>query len=110
GWRRRWRWFWGNHSRFPSPDLRQALRHSLIKLLFALQEGVESAKEHPRLRALDDAVIVRARDRDDLRAGDFSDGPGRDDGALALHQARHRGDGSEGTRIGQLDRATGKVV
>ena len=49
-------------------------------------------------------MIVRARDRDDLGARDIADRAGRDDGALALHQTRHRGDGAEGPGIGQLDR------
>ena len=94
-------------SRFPS---RQALRHSLVEPLFALQEGIEVSKKHPRLRALDDPVVVRAGDSDDLRAGDFADRPGRDDRALALHESRHGRDRTQRAGIGELDRAAAEVV
>ena len=55
-------------------------------------------------------MIVGARDRDDSRAGDFANGAGRNDRALALHQARHRGDRAQCSGIGQLHRATRKVI
>ena len=55
-------------------------------------------------------MIVRARDGDDLRAGDIADRAGRDDRALAFHQARDRGDGAKGARVRELDRAAGEVI
>src|SRR6266436_1858832 len=57
----------------------QALRHCLIKLLLSLQEGIKVSEKHPRLRALNDSVVVRAGDGDDFRAGDFANRAGRDD-------------------------------
>src|SRR6266498_5509471 len=62
----------------PASRVSQALRHSLIELLFSLQEGVQVPEKHSRFCSLNDAMVVRARDRDDLRARDIADGPGRD--------------------------------
>src|SRR6266516_7384315 len=86
---------------------REALSHSLIKPLLALQETVKVPKEHAGFGSLDDAVIVCAGDRDDLGAGDIADRPRRDDRALALHQAGDRGDGAERAGVGELDRPAG---
>ena len=68
------------------------------------------SKKHPRLRALDDPVVVRAGDSDDLRAGDFADRPGRDDRALALYESRHGRDRTQRAGIGELDRAAREVI
>ena len=103
-----------NVSRFPFlvSRLPQALLHSLVKPLLSLQKGVEGSEKHPRLRALNDPVIVRARDRDDLRAppGDLADGAGRDDRALALHETRDRRHGAQRAGVRQLNRATSEIV
>jgi len=100
--------------RFPFPVLvsrfTKALRHSLIKPFLSLEEGIQVPEKHPGLRAMDDPVIVGARDRDDLRAGDLANRPRGDDRALALHEARYGRDGAEGAGIGQLDSAARKVV
>ncbi len=55
-------------------------------------------------------MIVGARDRNDLRAGDIADRTRRDDRALAFHEAGDRGDGAECAGVGELDRAAGEVV
>ena len=87
-----------------------ALRNSLVKPFLTLQERVESAQEHSGFSSLNDPMVVRAGDGDDFRGGDFANRSRRDDRALALHQARHRGDRAECAGIGQLNRAAGKVV
>src|SRR6266487_1381486 len=55
-------------------------------------------------------MVVRARDRDDLGARNISDGPGRDDRSLALHQAGDGGDGAQRAGIGELHRPAGEDV
>ena len=88
----------------------RALGNLLVKPFLSLQQGIERAEKHPGLGALDDAMVVRAGDRDDLRARDVADGARRDDRALALHEPRHRRHGAQCPGVRQLDRAAGEVV
>ena len=44
----------------------EALGDELVEALVALEQAVHRREERPRLRALDDAVVVGARDRHDL--------------------------------------------
>ena len=89
----------------------------VVEAVLAEQQLVDPLQEQPRLGALDDAVVVGARDRDDLgdaerrqvaavgalELGRVVDGADADDDALAGHQARHRLHRADGARVGQCD-------
>src|SRR5204862_957146 len=97
-------------SLLPAPNCVHAFSDQLVEPFLALQQGIEGAEKHPRLRPLDDPVVVGARDRDDFRAGDIADRTGRDDRALAFHEAWNRCHGAERAGIGELDGAAREVV
>ncbi len=83
----------------------------LVELVLALQVLLDDLQELAGLGALDDAMVVRRRHRHhllgaDLRAdraeaGRVADRAGGDDRALAVHQARDRGDGADAARVGE---------
>ncbi len=107
------RGFHGNHvSRFPFPASRQAqaLHDPLIEAIFALQQPLDPLQEPPRLRTLDYAVVVGARDCHHLGGADLADRARGDDRALALHQARHRGDRAESAGVRERDGGAGEIV
>src|ERR1700704_1866673 len=83
----------------PSPLQSKALEHLTVEVVVALKQPVEPPQEHPRLRPLDDAVVVGRGDRHDLHTPDRADRAGRDDRALALHEAWYRGDGHDRDRV-----------
>ena len=99
----------GCYAQCPTPHA-HALEHALVELIFAVEQRLELAQKHPRLSALDDAVVVGARDRDELRATRLANGAGRDDRGLAPHQARHGGNGADGPGVREGDRAAREVV
>src|SRR5207253_4353040 len=57
-----------HRSRLPAPASRQsqALDHRAVEVLLTLQQALDPSQEHPRLSALDDAVVIGARERHDL--------------------------------------------
>ncbi len=81
----------------------EALEHVLVEVVLAEQQLVHPLQEHAALGTLDDAVVVRAGDRDDLadaerterslvgalELGGIVDRADADDHALAGHQPRH---------------------
>ena len=89
----------------------------LIEVVVAEQQLVDALQEESGLRALDDAVVVGARDGDDLGHAELGEGgavgalelcrvvdrPDTDDDPLAGHQAGHGLDGSDRARIRQRD-------
>ena len=89
--------------------------HVVVEAVLAEQQLVHPLQEHAALGALDDAVVVRARDRDDLadaeraevravgalELGRVVDAPDADDDALARHQPRHALDGADGAGVGE---------
>ena len=95
----------------------------LVPEVVGEQHFVDGAQEVAGLRALDDAVVVGRRQRDQLADAQFRDALlaralelGRvlhradaDDGALAGHQPRHRVHGADGAGVGQRDRHAGEV-
>ena len=96
--------------------------HRVEEALLAEQELVDAVEEHPRLRTLDDAVVVGRGQRDDLadaqlgqRArvggrvlGGVGDGPDAEDGGLTGHQPRDGVDRADGAGVGQRDRPAGE--
>ena len=95
-----------------------------VEVVLAEQQLVHAAEELAALGALDDAMVVGARERDDLadadlgerlrvgafeldRVGDRADA---DDRALARHQARHRVHRADRARVGDRHRRAGEVV
>ena len=76
-----------------------------IESVTSLEEVVDSTQEGPGLRALNDAVIVRAGDRHDPRASHIPDGPGGDDRSLSPHEPGNRSGGSERAGVGKRDGA-----
>ena len=82
------------------------------------EQLVHLLEELARAGALDDAVVVRARERDRLadrelverllaralELGGVLERAGADDAALALHEARHRVHGADAAGVGQRDR------
>src|SRR5438093_9821011 len=50
----------------PRPPRSTLFPYTTLFRSFALQQAIEAPQKHPRLRALDDAVVVGARDRHDL--------------------------------------------
>ncbi len=87
----------------------------VVEAVLTEQQLVDPLEEQPRLGTLDDAVVVGARDGDDLgdaerrqvaavgalELGRVVDGADADDDALAGHQARHRLHGADGAGVGQ---------
>ena len=87
----------------------------VVEAVLAEQQLVDPLEEQPRLGTLDDAVVVGARDGDDLgdaerrqvaavgalELGRVVDGADADDDALAGHQARHRLHRADGAGVGQ---------
>ena len=88
------------------------------------QQLVHSLEEQAGLGALDDAVVVGRRDRDDLRHAQIGeralvgrlvlgrevDRADPDDDALPRHQPRHGLHGADRARVGQRDRRALEVV
>ena len=52
----------------------EALEHVLVEAVLAEQQLVDPLQEHAALGALDDAVVVRAGDRDDLADAERTEG------------------------------------
>ena len=87
----------------------------VVEAVLAEQQLVHALQEQPALGALDDAVVVRAGDRDDLadaeraevgavgalELGRVVDAPDADDHALARHQPRHALHGADRAGVGQ---------
>ena len=102
----------------------EALEHCFVEAVLAEQQLVHALQEHAALGALDDAVVVRAGDRDDLADAERAEGPlvgalelGRvvdgadaDDHALAGHQPRHALDRADRAGVGQRDRGALEVA
>ena len=96
----------------------------VVEAVLAEQQLVDALEELAGLRALDDAVVVRRRQRHHLADGVARDRllggalPLRwvlhradaDDRALAPHQARHRVVGADRARVGQRDRRALEVL
>ena len=95
----------------------EALEDLVVEPVVTQQQLVDPLQEQAALRALDDAVVVRAGDHDDLADADGAEGAlvgalelGRvvdradthDDG-LAGHQPRHALDRADGARVGEAD-------
>ena len=89
----------------------------VVEPVLAEQQFVHALEERSRLGALDDAVVVRAGDRDDLahaeraevatvgalELGRVVDAADADDHALPGHQARHRLDRADRAGVGERD-------
>ncbi len=100
------------------------LEEDLVVEVVGEQQLVDGAQEVAGLRALDDAVVVGRRQRDQLADAQLGDAflagalelgrvlhrAGADDRALARHQPRHRVHGADGAGVGQRDRHTGEVL
>ena len=101
-----------NVSRLPCPDSResQTLEYRTVEVVLSLQQALEPAQEESRLRALDDAVVVSARERHHLRRADLADGAGGDDRALALQEPRDGSERAERAGVGEGDGGPGEVV
>ncbi len=98
--------------------------HALVEVIFALQQQLDAAQEGARLGPLDHPVVVgrgqhhRLRDAElaqPLRRGVLplrrvGDRAGGDDRALPAHQAGHRGNGADPTRVGQRDVGALEVI
>ena len=96
----------------------------LVEAVLALEQLLDAAQEGARLGALDHPVVVGRGQRHHLRdaelpqplrrgvrpLGRVGDRAGGDDRALALHQARDRGDGADPARVGQRDVGALEVV
>ena len=91
--------------------------HVVVEAVLAEQQLVDPLQEQAALGALDDAVVVGARDRDDLadaeraevgavgalELGRVVDRADADDDALAGHQPGHALDGADGAGVGERD-------
>ena len=109
------------HRLVRDPQRREDL---VVEVVLAEQQLVDAAQEVAGLRALDDPVVVRRGQRQDLGdrvarqrllrgalpLGRVFDRPDPDDGALALHQSRDRVDGADRARVGEADGGAGEVV
>ena len=98
--------------------------HVFVEVVFAEQQLVHPLEEQPRLGALDDAVVVGARDRDDLadaeraevapvgplELGRIVDAADADDHGLAGHQPWHRLDGADTAGVGEADVGALEIV
>ncbi len=103
---------------------RERCEDRVVEAVVALQELVDAAQVFAGLRALNDAMIVRAGHLHDLRYAQLlqrrfvrtgesrriADRAGRKDRALPRHQARYRCDGADAARIGQCKRGTLQIV
>ena len=88
-----------------------------VEVVVAEKEPVHASEEFAGLRALDDAVVVRRREGEDLGDGIARDGlggcalplgrvvhrPDTDDAALAVHEPGHRVVRADGAGIGEGD-------
>ena len=93
---------------------------ALVEAVLALEVGLDGLEEAPRLRALDDPVVVGRGHRHDLLGADHvadvpeadrvGDRAGGDDRALADHEPRDRGDRADAARVGERDVRAGEVV
>ena len=95
----------------------------LVEAVLADEQLVHLLEELARAGALDDAVVVRAGERDRLADGELGErlvrralelgrvleGAGADDAALALHEARHGVHGADAAGVGQRDRGALEV-
>ncbi len=102
----------------------QALRDRVVKVIFALEEMIERGEEAPRLRALNDPVIVGTGHGHHFAHAQLAqlvlghgaeldriaDRADRDDAALARHESRHRRGGPEAAGIRELDGGAREVV
>jgi hypothetical protein len=102
----------------------ERLEHVLVEVVFAEQQLVHPLEEQARLGALDDAVVVGARDRDDLadaeraevaavgalELGRVVDAADADDDRLAGHQSRDRLHGADRAGVGEADVGALEVV
>ena len=91
--------------------------HVVVEAVLADEALVDGLEEQARLGALDDAMVVRRRDRDDLADAELAegalvgalplggvvDGADADDHALAGHEARHRLDRADRAGVGERD-------
>ena len=99
------------------------LAEDLVPEAVREQHFVDGAQEVTGFRALDDAVVIGRRQRDQLADTQLGDAllagalelggvfhrADTDDGALAGHQPRHRVHGADGAGVGQRNRHAGKV-
>ena len=93
---------------------------AVVEAVVALQVGLDDLQEAPRLRALDDAVVVGRGHGHDLLGADHvadvlqahrvGDRAGGHDRALADHQARDGRDGADPARVGERDVGAREVV
>ncbi len=102
----------------------QRAEQVVVEAVFTEQQPVDLAQELARLRALNDAVVVRRRDRHDLADREVGQRFCRctlelrlvlhradtDDAALTLHQPWHRRDRAERAGIRERDRGSRKVI
>ena len=102
----------------------QCAEQVVVEAVFAEQQPMNLPKELTRLRALNNTVVVGRGDGHDLAHREIGQRLGRralelrgvlhradaDDGALALHEPRHRTYRSQGAGIRQRDRGAGEVV
>ena len=102
----------------------EGAEHLVVEAVGAEQQLLDALEEQPRLRALDDAVVVGGADRDDLRHAEVGerDRVGRlplrgvveaadaDDHALARHEPRHRLLRADRAGVGEGDGGAGEVV
>jgi hypothetical protein len=103
---------------------RQAGEHALVEPVPASQQVFDPGQELPGLGPLDDPMVVRAGDADDLAHPELGQGlrgralelagivdpSGGHDQALARHQPRDRELCSDGPRVRQGDVGAGEVV
>ncbi len=96
----------------------------LVEEVVGEQQLVDGAQEVAGLGALDDAVVVGRRQRDQLAEAHLGDAllagalelgrvlhrAGADDRALTAHQPRHRVHGADGAGVGQRDGHAGEVL
>ena len=94
------------------------LAEDLVEEVVGQQQFVDRAQEVAGLRALDDAVVVGGRERDQLADAQLGDAflagalelggvlhrTDADDRALTAHQPRHRVHGADRARVGERDR------
>ncbi len=102
----------------------QILERLLVELALAQKQLLDRGQEGARFRSLDDAVVVRRRERHDLADRQLREGlgahgaklrrilhgAGGHDHALAGHQAGHRGGRSERAGVGQRKRRAFEVA
>jgi hypothetical protein len=108
------------HRRVRDPQRPEDL---VVEVVVAQQQAVQAPQEVTGLGALDDAVVVRRGQGDDLRDGHLGQRVGvhplelgrvlhradADDRALTCRQPRHRVVGADRARVGQADRRPREV-